>query len=82
MPKHCCMRVAIHGKIFQKEVRKHIQDLFVWLAKNEVDTCLSNSFFRILKKAAIKDLPTNIYTIGEDLRGYDFFLSLGGDGTL
>ena len=76
------MQVAIHGKIFQKEIRKHIQDLFIWLAKNDVEACLSNSFFKILKKAAIKNLPSKLYEVGDDLSHCDFFLSLGGDGTL
>jgi NAD+ kinase len=76
------MRVAIHGKIFQKEVRKHIQDLFLWFSKNEVEVCVSHSFFKILKKASIKNLPDTLYNLGDDLSSCDFFLSLGGDGTL
>jgi NAD+ kinase len=76
------MQVAIHGKIFQKEIRKHIQDLFVWLAKNDIEACLSTSFFKILKKAAIKNLSSKLYEVGDNLSHCDFFLSLGGDGTL
>ena len=76
------MRVAIHGKTFQKEIRKHIQDLFLWLAKSDTEVCLSSSFSKILKKAAFKNLPNNIYEIGDDLGNFDFLLSLGGDGTL
>ncbi|MCU0437037.1 MAG: NAD kinase [Raineya sp.] len=76
------MKIAIHGKIFHKDIRKHIQDLFDALFKLDVEVQISVSFHKVLKKALIKHIPDNIYTDHTELQDNDFFLSLGGDGTL
>lgn len=76
------MKIAIHGKIFHKDIRKHIQDLFDALFKLDVEVQISASFHKVLKKALIKHIPDNIYTDHTELHDNDFFLSLGGDGTL
>ncbi|MCS6794718.1 MAG: NAD kinase [Raineya sp.] len=76
------MLIAIHGKIFQKEIRKNIQDLFICLKKHNIEACISASFHKILKKSLIKHLPENVYEKPQELKDCQFFLSLGGDGTL
>lgn len=76
------MKIAIHGKIFSKEAQKYIQELFEVLYKNKVEIQLSESFEKILKKAHIKHIPEKIYKDATELDNNDFFLSLGGDGTL
>jgi NAD+ kinase len=76
------MKIAIHGKIFHKDIRKHIQELFDTIAKLDVNVQISSSFHKVLKKAIIKNIPENIYSDSTELEDNDFFLSLGGDGTL
>lgn len=76
------MHIAIHGKVFQKEIRKYIQDLFVCLRKHNIEACVSASFYKVLKKSLIKYVPENIYEKPSELKNCQFFLSLGGDGTL
>lgn len=76
------MLVAIHGKSFQKEARKHIQDLFLCLKKHDMEVCISETFYKVLKKTSIKHIPENIYTHKQDLQHCQLFFSLGGDGTL
>jgi len=76
------MKIAIHGKTFHKDIRKHIQELFDVLHKSGVEVQISSSFHKILKKATIKHLPDNVYLEPNELQENDFFLSLGGDGTL
>jgi NAD+ kinase len=76
------MRIAIHGKVFQKEIHKHIQELFDLLAKTDSEIQISASFHKILKKANIRHLPNQTYQNASELNENDFFLSLGGDGTL
>ncbi|MDX1904466.1 MAG: NAD kinase [Thermonemataceae bacterium] len=76
------MKIAIHGKIFSKDVHKHIQELFEVLYKSKIEIQISESFEKILRKARIKHIPEKIYKDATELDKNDFFLSLGGDGTL
>ena len=76
------MKIALHGKELQADSRHYVQEVFNQLKSKEAELMVSRKFFEILKSANVKTGRTKIYYEGIDLSAADFFISLGGDGTL
>jgi NAD+ kinase len=77
------MKVCVHGKEFKKESAPVILKIFEVLARNQAEIHISSKFDSHLKHhPAFKGLDRLVYEAGTVLTGYDFFISIGGDGTL
>jgi len=76
------MRIGIHGKDFQDKSSKFNENLLEYLHSRKVDIWVSARFLRHFKPTVIKQYKLKSFTHGDNLRHLDFFLSLGGDGTL
>lgn len=75
------MRVGIHGRDFQTKSR-FIEKLLEQLRQHNVEVWLSSKFLKQVKSSAVDQIKYKTFEHGDNLRGLDFFLSLGGDGTL
>ncbi|AYA38267.1 NAD kinase [Hymenobacter oligotrophus] len=75
------MRIAIQGKPFEADMAPHLQQLFDELAARQAVIAVAETFREYLQHLR---LPEGISTFrrGDSLRGTDFVLSIGGDGTL
>src|SRR5690349_20659287 len=76
------MRIAIHGRDAQQKSTQFIESVIDYLGKQGVDIIVSEKFldhFKSPKKGSKK-----LTSFGDDvnLSKVDFFLSIGGDGTL
>lgn len=76
------MRIAVHGKEFDRATAPFILKIFETLQQREVDIIVSNPFAATLHRALFSKLKYKKYEPGDLLKGVDFFLSIGGDGTL
>jgi NAD+ kinase len=76
------MRIALHGRNFKEEARKHIQALFDKLEEERIDLQLSETFFIFLTRNGIRLPEVKIYRNRLELFEADFIFSIGGDGTL
>ncbi|HAI77348.1 MAG TPA: NAD kinase [Microscillaceae bacterium] len=76
------MKFAIHGRTFKKEVEPYIVQLFNLLDKHAVDCQISAQLAEFLETTSLKNMSCRIYGEGQAPRDADFFISLGGDGTL
>ncbi len=76
------MKVAIHGKSFLPDVTFQIEKLLGVLEEKQVEISVSESFFEVLAKNGIGTHKLSIYKPGAKLSAVNFFISLGGDGTL
>jgi NAD+ kinase len=76
------MRLAIHGKEFNRQSAPVIIRLFEILSSRKIEFIVSANFSRYLKAAAFKKFRFKTFQPGNTLRGIDFFISIGGDGTL
>jgi len=76
------MKIAIIGKPFDEAVAPYIQTLLDELAARHTELLIAEAYYDLL--AAQLRLPAGIETFrrGDSLRGVQFVLSIGGDGTL
>ncbi|MBS1682365.1 MAG: NAD kinase [Bacteroidetes bacterium] len=76
------MRIGIHGKDFQNKSPRFILKVLSALQEHKIETWVSDKFLKIVKTPQVADFKLKIFDHSSNLRNLDFFLSLGGDGTL
>ena len=76
------MKVALHGLALKPEFLPQIQSLFNVLELNRAEIFVTESFDKQLKSHGKAPFNYRILETREDYEGLDFFLSIGGDGTL
>ncbi|MEJ0054582.1 MAG: NAD kinase [Bacteroidota bacterium] len=74
------MRVGIHGKDFQQKSPLFIEQILTWLTRHKADIFVSSKFYKQFK--SLQDFKMKVFEHGDNLKNLDFFLSVGGDGTL
>lgn len=75
------MRIAVHGKEFNRVSAPFISRIFEILSEHKAELLVSSKFNQYLKKPLIHaDYAT--YSSGVDLQNIQLFISIGGDGTL
>jgi NAD+ kinase len=75
-------RIGIHGKDFQNKSTRFIEKVLDHLKKTGVEIWVSSKFLRQFKVSRVSGYKLKTFELGDNLRSLDFFLSLGGDGTL
>ena len=76
------MKVAIHGKVFPESTIQVIEDTINLLKSKNHSCYLSKSFHdQVLQNGADLD-NCGTYLPEDDFDGFDFIISIGGDGTL
>ncbi len=75
-------RIGIHGKDFQNKSTRFIEKVLDHLNKTEAEIWVSSKFLRQFKTSRVAGYKLKTFELGDSLRSLDFFLSLGGDGTL
>ena len=76
------MNVGLHGRDFQQKSNRFIEKLLEILAGYKAHVSVSSKFLKHLKSSKIKELHLKTFEVGDNLKNLDFFISLGGDGTL
>ena len=76
------MRIGIHGKEVQGQAARFNEKLFEDLQLRKADLHVSAKFLKHMKSSKLKSLKLASFEPGDSLKNFDFFLSLGGDGTL
>lgn len=76
------MRIAIHGRDPQHKTTRFIEKIVDILMAHKADIMLSEKFLHNLRSPRLKKLKLKSFTHKVNLSKVDFFLSVGGDGTL
>lgn len=76
------MKIAIHGKPFEKKYAWLIEGLFKAIDTGKVEIHLSNKFARQLKHHDILPEHFNEFELTDSAQQMDVFITLGGDGTI
>jgi NAD+ kinase len=76
------MRIAIHGRDPQQKSTQFIESVIDYLHKQEVDIIASDKFLANLRSTAIRKYGIKTFNHDVNLKNVNFFLSIGGDGTL
>ena len=74
------MKIAIHGKEFNRVVAPLIARIFEILVQQKATLYVSSKFSQYLKPPLPKEFI--VYNPGEPLSDIQLFISIGGDGTL
>ena len=74
------MRIGIHGRDFQQKSSRFIERLLTWLTQYQAEIYVSSKFQKHFKSN--QDFKIKVFDHGDSLKNLDFFISLGGDGTL
>jgi NAD+ kinase len=74
------MRIALHGRDFQQKSSRFIERVLQQLTKYKADILVSSKFQKHFKSK--QDFKLRIFEHGDNLKNLDFFISIGGDGTL
>jgi NAD+ kinase len=77
------MRIAVHGKEFNRQLAPFVLRVFEILQDAEVELFVSSKFVHHLKSHPFKNIRFLVYEPGQAiLERMKLFLSIGGDGTL
>lgn len=76
------MKIALHGKSTSNEALACVSDLVAVLKKREVSLAISDDFRGRLAGSSVDLTDMGAFQQGDDLKEFDFILSLGGDGTM
>lgn len=76
------MRIAIHGKSTGPEAQQCISDLIEIVRPLTSHLSISESYQADLKEKNFNSGIESTFGIQDNLSGYDFLMSLGGDGTI
>ncbi len=76
------MRIAIHGRLFNEDIKAYIDLIFDELNARNIDIIVSEKFVSENKDSEFDFNKYAIFHNTDDLHNVDYFFSLGGDGTL
>jgi NAD+ kinase len=76
------MRIGIHGRDFQTKSTRFIENVLDQLKQRKAEIWLSSKFVKQIKSPLLSEMKYKIFEQGDNLRNFDFFFSLGGDGTM
>lgn len=76
------MRIAIHGRDAQQKSTQLIESVFDRLHGHGVELIASEKFLRSVKSQHLHQIKVKTFDHEVNLRNVDFFISIGGDGTL
>jgi NAD+ kinase len=76
------MRIAVHGKEFNRQSAPFVVRIFQILSASGAEILVSSKFNQFLKQPYFKELKYHIYDPESLPQNIDFFISIGGDGTL
>lgn len=76
------MKIGIHGKEFNKKFIPLLDRIFHKLSEAKVEVYVSSKFEKFLDAPVFKKYKWKTFSHGSNLKKLNFFLSIGGDGTL
>jgi len=76
------MRIAVHGKEFNRQSTPLIAHIFEILTRHKADIRVSEKFSKYLRPSVFKKFKYRTFGLGTSLKNVEVFISIGGDGTL
>jgi len=76
------MRLAVHGKEFNRQSASFIVQIFETLQQYDIDLLVSSKFAQYLTQPAFRKIKYKRFDLSNPLRNVEIFISIGGDGTL
>lgn len=76
------IRIGIHGKDFQNKSLRFLERVLDHLKRSQVEIWVSEKFLKQFKSSRISAYNLRSFNHEDNLHSLNYFLSLGGDGTL
>lgn len=77
------MKIAIYGQFYHENSERYIQQIISILQKNDVAIFIEKEFlYKIQKNKKLSEDVKNIASFSQLDKSFNFFLSIGGDGTI
>lgn len=76
------MRIAIHGRDAQQKSTQFIESAIEYLSKQGVEVTISDKLLQTFRSPKVRKLRIKSFGQDVNLSKVNFFLSIGGDGTL
>ena len=77
------MKIGIYGQFYHEKSGVYIQQLLETLDKNNIEVVIEKNFLELINLHDDIDKNYSHFSTFEELdRSYDFFFSIGGDGTI
>lgn len=77
------MKIGIYGQFYHKEAGQYIQELLDILAKKNIEVIIEKYFLELIHQNDTIDKDYGHFSTFSELdTSYDFFISIGGDGTI
>lgn len=77
------MKIGIYGQFYHKEAGQYIQELLDILAKKNIEVIIEKNFLELIHQNDTIDKDYGHFSTFRELdTSYDFFISIGGDGTI
>jgi NAD+ kinase len=76
------MRIAIHGRDAHQKSTQFVESVVDYLSKQGVEVLMSESFLQTFRSPKVRELKIKSFEHDVSLSKVNFFLSIGGDGTL
>ena len=77
------MKIGIYGQFYHPEAGKYIQELLDILDKKQIEVIIEKNFLDLINQHKDIDRSYSHFSTFEELdTSYDFFFSIGGDGTI
>lgn len=76
------MKIGVHGKDFTRQSAPFIERILEKLTRQKIEVVVSSRFQKNLRLAQFRKFKFKTYEPGDNLRSFQLFFSLGGDGTL
>lgn len=77
------MKIGIYGQFYHKEAGQYIQELLDILAKKNIEVIIEKNFLKLIHENDTIEKDYGHFSTFKELdSSYDFFISIGGDGTI
>lgn len=76
------MKIAVYGQYYKDNTEEIISKLLTVFEKHNPKVVFESNFYNMLNEYNLLSKTYNVFSRHEEIEGFNFFISIGGDGTM
>lgn len=76
------MKIAVYGQYYKDNTEEIISKLLTVFEKHNPEVVFESNFYNMLNEYNLLSKTYNVFSGHEEIEGFNFFISIGGDGTM
>ncbi|MNK07077.1 putative inorganic polyphosphate/ATP-NAD kinase [compost metagenome] len=76
------MKIAVYGQYYKDNTEEIISKLLTVFEKHNPEVVFESNFYNMLNEYNLLSKTYNVFSRHEEVEGFNFFISIGGDGTM